>query len=242
MSLEIVRTVAAAHPDLLRENRGWTCYQHTWFLIQALRARGHSAYFISKTRGEGQYSPPGFRVHNFIGLDGKGYTCTGVSHDAIYCDGLQFDTLSGANEHDQPIYRRNGDPNWSFDPNDGPQIIAEPAWESIPKGKWRAWNPPMLIDDIPPLPPPPPPPPAPVRDVLPKGEAFAALKALNAFYQAPEGLQRPGGLVIPDSEGRSVADMEAIAQWFYQLVVERVPLEAVFAQIRASHEWRSKHP
>lgn len=81
-----------------------------------------------------------------------------------------------------------------------------------------------------------------VGTILPKGEAFAALKALNAFYQAPEGLQRPGGLVIPDQEGRSVADMEAIAQWFYQLVIEGIPLEAVFSQIRNSHEWKSKHP
>lgn len=81
-----------------------------------------------------------------------------------------------------------------------------------------------------------------VPAVLPKGEAFSQLKALNAFYQAPEGLQRPGGLVIPDSEGRSVADMEAIAQWFYQLVIEGIPLESVFAQIRNSDEWKSKHP
>jgi hypothetical protein len=69
--------------------------------------------------------------------------------------------------------------------------------------------------------------------VMPKGEAFAALKALDAFYRAPEGLQRPDGIG---------GDMEAIAQWFYQLVIERVPLEAVFAQIRNSHEWKSKHP
>jgi hypothetical protein len=39
-----------------------------------------------------------------------------------------------------------------------------------------------------------------------------------------------------------VADMEAIAQWFYQIVVDGVPLEDVFTQIRASHEWQSKHP
>lgn len=72
---------------------------------------------------------------------------------------------------------------------------------------------------------------------LPKGEAFALLQALNAFYAAPEGLQRPGGLVI---DGK--ADMEAIAQWFYQMVIEGVSLEDVKTQIRASHEWRSKHP
>jgi hypothetical protein len=83
--------------------------------------------------------------------------------------------------------------------------------------------------------------PATAPKILPKGEAFARLQALNAFYQAPEGLQRPGGLVLSDRDGRSVADMEAVAQWFYQLVVEGIPLEDVFTQIRASHEWRSKH-
>lgn len=82
----------------------------------------------------------------------------------------------------------------------------------------------------------------PMPKVLPKGDAFARLTALNAFYQAPEGLNRPGGLVRPDAEGRSVADMEAIAQWFYQLVIEGVPLVDVFSQIRRSDEWRGKHP
>lgn len=84
--------------------------------------------------------------------------------------------------------------------------------------------------------------PSPVKLPLSKGEAFAALQALNAFYAAPEGLQRPGGLVLVDRDGRSVADMEAIAQWFHQLVIDRVSLEDVFTQIRNSHEWRSKHP
>ena len=78
-------------------------------------------------------------------------------------------------------------------------------------------------------------------NVLPKAEAFTALQALNAFYAAPDGLQRPGGLVIPDREGRMVADMEAIAQWFYQLVIERRSPDDVYAQIRNSDEWRSKN-
>ena len=76
----------------------------------------------------------------------------------------------------------------------------------------------------------------PVPKFLAKGEAFAKLQALNVFYGAPEGLQRPGGLI---RDGQ--ADMEAIAQWFYQMVIEGVSLEDVFAQIRASHEWRVKH-
>jgi hypothetical protein len=79
-------------------------------------------------------------------------------------------------------------------------------------------------------------------NVLPKGEALTALEALNAFYAAPDGLQRPGGLVRPDREGRMVADMEAIAQWFYQLVIERRSPADVYAQIRSSDEWKGKHP
>lgn len=77
--------------------------------------------------------------------------------------------------------------------------------------------------------------------VLPKGQAFSLLVALNNFYAAPEGLQRPGGMIRHDDEGRSVVDMEAVAQWFYQMVVEGFSLEDVKTQIRASHEWRSKH-
>lgn len=73
----------------------------------------------------------------------------------------------------------------------------------------------------------------PVPKILPKGEAFALLKALDAFYRAPEGLQRPEGIG---------GDMEAIAQWFYQMVIEGILLEQVFTQIRASEEWRRKHP
>lgn len=84
-------------------------------------------------------------------------------------------------------------------------------------------------------------PPPPATKVIPKGEAFTLLSALNAFYASPDGLQRPGGMVRPDSEGRSVADMEAIAQWFYQLVIEGVSFDDVKAQIRNSQEWKDKH-
>lgn len=76
---------------------------------------------------------------------------------------------------------------------------------------------------------------------LSKEETHALLNALNAFYAAPEGLQRPGGLVRYDAEGRTVADTEAMAQWFYQLVVERKSLDDVKAQIKQSHEWQEKH-
>lgn len=240
MSLELGRQVDRENPKRLQLNLGSTCYQHLTRLIELLRANGHEAYHVVKTVGEGQYIPPVFQPRTVTGLDGKPYTCTGVSHDALWCDGKQFDTLSAANEHNRPIYRKSTDPFWSFDPNDGAQFVATPVWNEVSPRDWRPWNPPLKMEPVivnPPRPADPPP-----SKILPKGEAFMALKALNAFYAAPEGLQRPGGLVLPDHEGRSVADMEAIAQWFYQLVIEGIPLDAVFAQIRASEEWRSKHP
>lgn len=73
----------------------------------------------------------------------------------------------------------------------------------------------------------------PAGNVLPKARAFEALKALDAFYRAPEGLQRENGIG---------GDMEAIAQWFYQLVIEGKTIDDVKAQIRQSDEWRVKHP
>lgn len=227
MSLEIVRHVHAQHPELLAENLGRTCHQFTLHVIDQLRAADHFAFLMCKTRGEGQYIPLGFQPRDVIGLDGKTYRCTGVSHDAIWCDGKQFDTIIAANESDHPLIV------------DGKRVHASPTWHEIPERYWRPQNPPLRQSNttIPT-----PGTNEPTLGVMPKGEAFAALQALNAFYAAPEGLQRPGGLTLPDRDGRMVADMEAIAQWFYQIVIERVPLDAVFTQIRNSEEYKSKHP
>ena len=151
---------------------------------------------------------------------------------------LSMDALNILDEEDGPGRTPAGKRCWVVDVIGGAgRPNSQPIWLAFsdPGASSGAWVDPRIAHM------PPPPPPAPVREVLSKGEAFAALKALNAFYAAPEGLQRPGGLVIPDNEGRSVADMEAIAQWFYQLVIERVPLNDVYAQIRNSHEWKGKH-
>lgn len=166
-----------------------------------------------------------------VGLNGK----RGNAND------LSMDALNILDPDDGPGRTPDGRRCWVVDViggAGGPDPY--PIWQQFtdPVASTGAWvKPGPAITLMPPTPPPPP-----ALSVLPKGEAFVALKALNAFYQAPEGLQRPGGLVIHDGEGRSVADMEAIAQWFYQLVVERIPLDQVFAQIRSSHEWREKHP
>ena len=98
MSLEDVRQVSAANPTLLSANLVSTCYRHT--------AGGHDAYHVCKSPGESQYTPPGFALRDVVGLDGKTYRCSGVSPDAIWCDGTIVDTIASCNEHERPIHRR----------------------------------------------------------------------------------------------------------------------------------------
>lgn len=94
MSLEIVREVSRENPELLPLNLGRTCYRHTMLLVEKLRARGHEAYLMCKTGNEGGYAPPGFTPFEIVGRDGTSrFLCTRFSHDAIWCDGKQFDTL-----------------------------------------------------------------------------------------------------------------------------------------------------
>jgi hypothetical protein len=160
MSLEIVRSVTRDYPELVRTNLGSSCWKHTGIVIQRLRAAGHSAYFVCKTAGEGQYHPPGFKDQWITGTDGLRYLCTGVSHDAIYWNGVQVDTLAKANDSEEPIFESDGSP-----------MIAIPVWNVIAKEHYRPNNPPLLIDDfnVPP-PPQPPQPPAPAYPPYPMPE------------------------------------------------------------------------
>jgi hypothetical protein len=64
---------------------------------------------------------------------------------------------------------------------------------------------------------------------------FAEFRAVNDFYAAPEGLQRPGGMVIGGQ-----CDTEAMAAWGYNLMVGGT-VEGIKAAIRTSEEWRIKH-
>jgi hypothetical protein len=157
---------------------------------------------------------------------------------------LSMDALNILDPDDGPGNTPQGHRCWVVDViKDAGLPTAKAVWQAFsdPVASTGAWVHPMgvMLEPEPPEPPKPSPPPPPA---ITKGEAHALLNALNAFYAAPEGLQRPGGLVIYDGEGRAIADTEAMAQWFYQLVVERVPLQDVITQIKGSHEWRSKHP
>jgi hypothetical protein len=174
MSLELVRQVNAQHPHLLQTNLGATCHEFTVKLIALLRSQGHEAYHVCKTAGEGQYVPPGFQPRVVKGLDGNDYTVTGISHDAIWVDGKQFDTIAQANDADHPIFYTDGS-------RAGQRMEGIPVWNAIASHHWRPRNPP-LKDDVTPIPlptplptpqptPRPPAPPAPARLAYP-GDGF----------------------------------------------------------------------
>lgn len=193
MNLEVVRQVGRDHPTWLPTNLGRTCYAHTIELVRRIREAGHEAFLVCKMAGEGGYTPPGFTPRTVTGLDGKAYLISRVSHDVIFFRERgsmllqQFDTLASANEYDRTIYRRNGDPNWSFDPNDGPQIVASAVWNEVPPSSWRPWNPPFegSIEGAPAPGEPPivPPPPAPTFRM----PSYADLGD-DAFFRAAIGV------------------------------------------------------
>ncbi len=139
MSLTIARRVHEKYPHLLTRNTGADCHQFTLHLIEELRAANFLAFLMCKTAGEGQYTPFGFQPREVKGFDGKTYLCTGVSHDAIWCDGRQFDTIGNANDGPEPF----GSPG-------------VPVWNPIPEQFWRPNNPPLKSEPViinPPTPP-----------------------------------------------------------------------------------------
>jgi hypothetical protein len=191
MSKQLVERIDAQHPQLLQTNVGATCHQFTLLVIEALRAQGAEAFLMCKSPGEGQYVPPGFQQRMVIGLDGREYLCSGVSHDAIWSDDRQFDTIGSANDSDQPIFN-----------SDGQRILGVPTWNEIPQQFWRPSNPP-LTEDVPPVPPPPP-----VELHFPPRDATARFFAtLNAFY-ADQGRHNR----VMDGEDLHV-DNEGIFVW-----------------------------
>jgi hypothetical protein len=246
MSFKVVDDVNKANPDLLPRNLGRTCFRHTQLVVDRLRALGHDAALMCKTGNEGGYAPAGFEPFEIVGMDGTTkFTCTKFSHDAIWCDGKQFDTLGSANEHDRPIYRRNGagtddDPNWSFDSSDGPQIKASPAWNEIPAVHWRNNNPPFRGQVGAPVT-------KPVTEApkLPgREEMMRAGEWLDLFYSSRDGLQRAEGL---SKNGRP--DWEGVGAWLFDVyLVARLAGKdamearaAVVAAIQGTDEWKEKH-
>lgn len=85
--------------------------------------------------------------------------------------------------------------------------------------------------------------------VVDRGEFHHMLLQLDAFYRAPEGLQRPDGLIVYPGPTPQ-ADMEGIAAWGFDVYLNAreqgyTPDQAwdkVIAQIKQSDEYKQKHP
>lgn len=78
-------------------------------------------------------------------------------------------------------------------------------------------------------------------------EIVRAAQWLNDFYRSPEGLQRGDGLWLSDQQR---PDLEAITVWIFEVYLsarlagqsEEESRRAVANAIRATDEWRRKHP
>jgi hypothetical protein len=162
-----------------------------------------------------------------------------VSHDVLVHQrtGLQFDIIGsgGSGSPTSPGQRQPIDPklyrasNKFVDPDSiviaGPApspVPTPPAVKPCPDPKAHEPKPPAQIDP---------------------GEMMDELAALDAFYRADEGLQRPNGLSI---DGRP--DWEGIGAWYGLYLNARLrgesreaAREAYRSQIRGSHEWKAKH-
>lgn len=264
MNLDFVQQVGRDNPTWLPTNLGRTCYAHTVELIRRLRAAGHEAWAVCKMEGEGGYAPPGFTPFTVTGFDGKPYPITRVSHDVVFVQFAgstelrQFDTLGAANEHDRTIYRRDGDPNWSFDPNDGPQIKAVADWREVPRGNWRPWNPPYKgvlpaapVDGTNPGTPTPTPAPTPIAQGPGREEMMNAGRWLDGFYRSQEGLQREHGLIkFRDGDPtKPEPDYEGLGAWLFDVYwnarlrgkTEGEARSAVIAAIQQTDEWKARH-
>lgn len=210
-------------PDLKITNTTMAAFE---LLQLTLALAGPDWQHVGKTKFDGsQIAPPGF-VPFEIDLtrpDGQRerVTVTGVSQDAAW-------HVPSRRQVKVIAFSAANDPGpWEHGP-------AHLTPYEIDPSNYRWHNPavPQFGSGAPVVMPAPVPVPPPSR-VLPKDQAFAALKALDAFYRAEDGLQRPEGVG---------GDMEAIAQWFFQLVIEGKTIDDVKAQIRTSDEYRSKHP
>jgi hypothetical protein len=141
MSLEIVRQVNSLYPQHLQLNVGPELDAFLNKLLEHLRAAGHQTFRVCKSPGERQVIPVGFQSRGVIGLDGKRYTCSGVSHDALWVDNKLFDVIASANNEDEPYY------------HDGKRVSAHPVFNEIPEHEWRPNNPPLKEPIAPPKPP-----------------------------------------------------------------------------------------
>jgi len=236
--LRTLATLIDQHfPRLRQDNTYQTAGEFTW-RVQALGVPEWAP--VGKTQGESQWLPPGFIPYTVTLTDPQGIarsvTITGWSQDALWHlpSKTQVKVLSNSAAKSDP------DPAiWS---------AANIACYVIPSEGYRWHNPPVPLEHQPALPSPNPVPgtgtPAPTPTphtpapgILAKDLAYQLLLRLNAYYASTEGLQRPGGMVLANGE----VDLEAVAQWFYQAVIEGRTFDQIVAQIQLSDEYRRKH-
>lgn len=91
----------------------------------------------------------------------------------------------------------------------------------------------------------PPPAPTPTPGAISREEFYRRLGEVDAFYSAPEGLQRTGGMVIVreiNGVMTLAADVEALGAWGFDLL-HGATVEECKARIRAipGGEWQQKH-
>ena len=209
-------------PDLAITNTSMSAFE---LLQLTLALAGPDWQHVGKTKFDGsQVSPPGFVPFDMdlTRPDGQTerLTITGVSQDAAW-------HVPSRRQVKVIAFSAANDPGpWEHGPAHLTPYPIDPV-------NYRWHNPavPQFGNVAQPVPKPQPVPP-PSR-VLPKDQAFVFLKALDDFYHAEDGLKRENGIG---------GDMEAIAQWFYQGVIEGKSIEDVKEQIRQSGEWRQKHP
>jgi hypothetical protein len=78
-------------------------------------------------------------------------------------------------------------------------------------------------------------------------EMVAAVAFVDDLYRSADGLQRPGGLYIPDAQK---VDAEAIGTWILDVYMQaRIAgksdadaRQSIADAIKGSDEWRRKHP
>lgn len=206
-------------PDLAITNTSASAFE---LLQRTLALAGPDWQFVGKTKYDGsQVAPPGFTPFD-IDLtrpDGQKerLTVTGVSQDAAW-------HVPSRRQVKVIAFSAANDPGpWEH----GPAHLTPYEIDAV---NYRWHNPavpqfgPGMSTSTPQVPQPPP------SRVLPKDQAFEFLKQLNDIYRTE--LQRPEGIG---------GDMEAIAQWFYQGVIEGKSIADVLTQIRQSDEWKGKH-
>ena len=85
------------------------------------------------------------------------------------------------------------------------------------------------------------PPPTPAPTLKGREQFYFELGQINGFYASVAGLNRPGGMVKGDDQGRAVADVEALGSWGYDLMLG-ADVQGCIKRIRQSLEWMQKHP